>query len=1175
MNNFTHLHVHTQYSILDGASNIKDLVKKAKNDGMTAIAITDHGNMFGVKKFHEAALAEGIKPILGIETYVARRTRFDKIEKIDRSGYHLIVLAKNKIGYHNLMKLSSLAYIDGLYYRPRVDRELLEKYNEGLIVCSACLGGEVPQHIMKGDMQAAEDAIRWHKKVYGDDFYLELQRHKTGNPKKDSEIYENQVKVNTAMLELAKKHNVKVIASNDVHFIYAADAEAHDRLICLNTGKDLDDPTRMQYTKQEFLKSPAEMSKLFADVPEAVTNTMEIADKVEEYKINSDPLMPDFGLPEGFTNEDDYLKHIAYEGMHARWGDNLTPQIQERIDFELETIKKMGFPGYFLIVWDFIKAAREMGVIVGPGRGSAAGSAVAYAIQITNIDPIKYDLLFERFLNPDRISMPDIDIDFDDDGRQQVLDWVVDKYGAKRVSHIVTFGTMASKMALKDIARVHKMPLSEVDRYAKLIPDDAKNLKEAFQAVPELKQAYNSNNDLVSSTFKFAEKLEGSVRQTGVHACGIIIGKEDLMNNIPVCTVKDVDLLITQYDGKFVESVGMLKMDFLGLKTLSIIKEALENIKRSKGITIDIDNVALDDPKTFELYSRGETTALFQFESPGMKKHLRALKPNRFEDLVAMNALYRPGPMQYIPSFIRRKHGEEKIVYDHPLMADFLADTYGITVYQEQVMLQSRALANFTRGQSDTLRKAMGKKQIKMMNELKVLFTAGCKANPEFMKPIGGDEAKAEKLTDKIWGDWEAFASYAFNKSHSVCYAYVSYQTAYVKAHYPAEFMAAVLSRNLSDIKKITIFMDETRRMGLTILGPDVNESYTKFTVNKQGALRFGMGAVKGVGDAAVLDIINERDERGDFKDIYDFVERVNLRTVNKKTIESLALAGGFDSMPGVTREQMFKEDTNGQSFIETLLKYGNSFRTDQSQNHNSLFGGMGGGSADIKKPMPEPAETWGKLERLNKEKDLVGIYISAHPLDDFRLELMQFSNKQLSDFEDMPAMDNQDVKVGGIVTAVEHKTTKTGKPFGSITLEDYSSSYKFSFFGKDYTTYRDFMYEGTSLYITGRVQKKSWGDTNELEYKINKIEYLSDLKDRIKSLSLKIPIEKLTTNIITEIKHMIETNKGNAELRFLIYEPDSKTWVQMHSNNYKVNITSEVLHFLEEHSDVMEYKLG
>ena len=1174
MSNFTHLHVHTQFSILDGASNIKDLVQKAKSDGMTALSITDHGNMFGVKLFHETATTEGIKPILGIESYVARRTRFDKKEKIDRSGDHLIILAKNKIGYHNLMKLASLGYIDGLYYKPRIDKELLEKYSEGLIICSACLGGEVPQKIMKNDLEAADETVKWFKRVFGDDYYLEMQRHQTGNPKKDADVYDNQVKVNTAILELAQKNNVKVIASNDVHFIHAADAEAHDRLICLNTGKDLNDPTRMQYTKQEYLKSPKEMNDLFSDIPESISNTMEIADKIEEYVLDSEPLMPDFALPEGFDNEDVFLRHITYEGAHNRWGEELSAEITERIDFELDTIKKMGFPGYFLIVWDFIKAGREMGVIVGPGRGSAAGSAVAYAIEITNIDPIKYDLLFERFLNPDRISMPDIDIDFDDDGRQQVLDWVVDKYGANKVSHIVTFGTMASKSALKDVARVHKMPLPEVDKYAKMIPDDAKNLKQAFQQVPELKEAYHSDNDLVTSTFKFAEKLEGSVRHTGIHACGVIIGKEDLMNNIPVFSVKDVDLLITQYDGRFVEPVGMLKMDFLGLKTLSIIKEALANIQLSKGITIDIDNVDLEDPKTFELYSKGETTALFQFESPGMKKHLRGLKPNRFEDLVAMNALYRPGPMQYIPSFIKRKHGEEKIVYDHPIMADYLGDTYGITVYQEQVMLQSRALANFTRGQSDSLRKAMGKKKIKMMNELKVLFISGCKANPKFMDGINNDEAKADKLIEKIWGDWEAFASYAFNKSHSVCYAYVSYQTAYIKAHYPAEFMASVLSRNLSDIKKITIFMDETRRMGLEILGPDVNESYTKFTVNKRGALRFGMAAIKGVGDAAVADIIKERTENGEYKDIYDFVERVNLRTVNKKTIESLALAGGFDSMKKVSREQMFKEDSNGQTFIEILVKYGNSFRTDKDKNTNSLFGGMAE-TVEIQKPEPATAEPWGNLERLNKEKELIGIYISAHPLDDFKIELNQFSNKKLSDFEEMAKMENMEVKVGGIVTAVEHRTTKTGKPFGSITLEDYSSTYRFMFFGKDYSTYRDFMYEGTTLFIKGRVQKRAWGDSNELEYKISRIDYLSDLKDKIKSLALKIPIEKLSSQIIADIKQVAEANKGNAELKFLIFEPSSKTWVQMSSVSHRISVSDNILKFLEDRADLLDYKIA
>jgi len=1174
MSNFTHLHVHTQYSILDGASNIKELVKKAKNDGMTTLSITDHGNMFGIKLFHEVATAEGIKPILGTEAYVARRTRFDKKEKIDRSGDHLIILAKNKTGYVNLMKLASLGYIDGLYYKPRIDKELLEKYSEGLIICSACLGGEVPQKIMKNDLKAADETVKWFKRVFGDDYYLEMQRHQTGNPKKDSEIYDYQVTVNEAILKLATENEVKVIASNDVHFINAEDAEAHDRLICLNTGKDFDDPNRMQYTKQEYLKSPKEMSELFSDVPESISNTMEIADKIEEYVLDSAPLMPDFAMPEGFTNEDDYLKHITYEGAHKRWGEELSAEVTERLDFELDTIKKMGFPGYFLIVWDFIKAGRDMGVIVGPGRGSAAGSAVAYSIEITNIDPIKYDLLFERFLNPDRISMPDIDIDFDDDGRQQVLDWVVDKYGANKVSHIVTFGSMASKSALKDVARVHKMPLPEVDKYAKMIPEDAKNLKQAFQEVPELKEAYNSDNELVSSTFKFAEKLEGSIRQTGIHACGVIIGKEDLMNNIPVFTVKDVDLLITQYDGNFVEPVGMLKMDFLGLKTLSIIKEAVANVELSKGLTIDIDNVALDDPKTFELYSKGETTALFQFESPGMKKHLRGLKPNRFEDLVAMNALYRPGPMQYIPSFIKRKHGEEKIIYDHPIMSDFLGDTYGITVYQEQVMLQSRALANFTRGQSDSLRKAMGKKKIKMMNELKVLFIAGCKANTKFMEPLSNDEAKADKLIEKIWGDWEAFASYAFNKSHSVCYAYVSYQTAYIKAHYPAEFMAAVLSRNLSDIKKITIFMDETRRMGLDILGPDVNESYTKFTVNKKGALRFGMAAIKGVGDAAVADILKERKENGEYKNIYDFVERVNLRTVNKKTIESLALAGGFDSMKKVTREQMFKEDTSGVTFIETLVKYGNSFRADKDKNTNSLFGGMAE-SVEIQKPEPESAEPWGNLERLNKEKELVGIYISAHPLDDFKIELNQFANKRLSDFDEMQNMENMEAKVGGIVTAVEHRTTKTGKPFGSITLEDYSSTYKFMFFGKDYSTYRDFMYEGTTLFIKGRVQKRAWGDTDQLEYKISKIEYLSDLKDKIKSIALKIPIEKLSSQVISDIKEMAELNKGNAELKFLIFEPETKMWIQMASKTHKITVSDTVLKFLEDRSDLLDYKIG
>ncbi len=882
---YTHVHVHTQYSILDGASNVATLIKKAKEDGMPAVTISDHGNMFGVKHFHNEAKKQGIKPILGCETYVANGSRFEKTKKDQKSSFHLILLAKNKKGYENLTKLVSFGWIEGFYYNPRIDKELLKEYHEGIIATSACLGGEIPQAIMKNSMEYAEEVLQEYLDIFGEDFYLELQRHPSQIPGKDKDVYDNQVIVNKALIELAEKHKVKYIAANDVHFINADDADAHDRLICLNTGKDLDDPTRMRYTQQEFFKTQEEMNQLFADVPEALENTNEIVEKIEEYELDCDPIMPEFELPEGFDNEDDYLRHLTYEGAKKRYPE-ITDEIRERIDFELATIKNMGFPGYFLIVQDFLHAAREMGVSVGPGRGSAAGSVVAYCNKITDIDPIKYHLLFERFLNPDRISMPDIDIDFDEDGREKVLDWVVEKYGSERVAQIVTFGTMAAKMAIRDVARVEKLPLQEADRIAKLVPEKpGTTIKKAYAEVPELREARDKGSELVSRTLQFAETLEGSVRHTGLHACGIIIGRNNLYEHIPVCTSKDSKLYVTQFDGNHVESVGMLKMDFLGLKTLSIIQDALENIRESKNIDIDIDNISLEDAPTYELYAKGDTTGLFQFESPGMKKHLRALKPNRFDDLIAMNALYRPGPMDYIPSFVARKHGKEKINYDLAEMEEYLEETYGITVYQEQVMLLSQKLAGFTKGQADSLRKAMGKKKKDLMEQLKSLFVEGCEKN-------GFDI----KVVNKIWNDWEAFAQYAFNKSHSTCYAYVSYQTAYLKAHHPAEFMAAVLSRNITDIKKITIFMDECRRMGIELLGPDVNESRFKFNVNDEGNIRFGLGAIKGVGEAAVLKIIEERKENGPYKNIYDFVERVDLSSVNKKNVEALAIAGAFDN---------------------------------------------------------------------------------------------------------------------------------------------------------------------------------------------------------------------------------------------------------------------------------------
>ncbi|HJX71635.1 MAG TPA: DNA polymerase III subunit alpha, partial [Bacteroidales bacterium] len=882
-----------------------------------------------------------------------------------------------------------------------------------------------------------------YKEIYGDDFYLELMRHPSGDPQIDKEVYNDQVFVNEQLIKLSKETGTKIIATNDVHFINEEDAPAHDRLLCIHTGKDVDDQNRLRYTRQEWFKSQAEMKKLFSDIPQAIINTQEIVEKVENYELNGPPVMPDFEIPEGFRDADDYLRHLTYEGAKFRYKE-LTDKLMERIDFELETIQKMGFPGYFLIVWDFIKAAREMGVSVGPGRGSAAGSVVAYCLRITDIDPIKYDLLFERFLNPDRVSMPDIDIDFDEDGREKVLQWGVNKYGKKKVAHIITFGTMAPKMAIRDVARVQKLELSEADRLAKLIPErPGTTFSKAYEEVPELISERNSSNELISQTLKYAEVLEGSVRQTGVHACGIIIGRDNLEEHIPICINKDTELYVTQYDGKHIESVGMLKMDFLGLKTLSIIKDTIENIRKSKEIEINIDDISLQDQKTFELYSRGDTTGLFQFESEGMKKYLRMLKPNRFEDLIAMNALYRPGPMEYIPSFINRKHGREKITYDLPEMEEYLKDTYGITVYQEQVMLLSQKLAGFTKGMADSLRKAMGKKIKAMMDDLEEKFIEGCTKN-------GYRKEKAQK----IWKDWQSFAQYAFNKSHSTCYAYVSYQTAYLKAHYPAEFMAAVLSRHLNDIKKITFFMDECKRMGLNVLVPDINESHARFTVNKNGEIRFGLAAIKGVGEAAVEHIIEELNIRGPFTSIYNFVERVNLTIVNKRCIEALAMAGGFDSFDEIRRHQFFANTDNEISFIESLIRYGNKIQ-NESNSAPTLFGDVE--AIEIAKPAIPDGVEWSSLARLNKEKELIGIYLSAHPLDNFRLEINAYCNAQLCEFREPEKLKDKEITVAGIVISVKNAMTRNGKPYGSMTIEDYSDSYPITLFGRDYETYRNY----------------------------------------------------------------------------------------------------------------------
>ena len=1162
MNGFTHLHVHTQYSILDGASDISDLLSKAADDGMPAVAITDHGNMFGAKDFHNKAQEHGIKPILGCEMYLAEGSRFEKSGKKDRSGYHLVVLAKNLTGYKNLIKLVSYAWTEGFYYTSRIDKELLRQYKDGLIVTSGCIGGEIPKAAIYKGKEEAEKLVLEYKETFGDDFYLELQRHPSGNPEKDREVFENEQKSNKILIELAHKHQVKLIASNDVHFINAADAEAHDRLICLNTNKDVDDPERMTYTKQEYFKTTREMRELFADIPEAIDNTVEIADKVEEYELECEPLMPDFPLPEGFTNEDEYLRHIAYEGAKERYGE-VTDVIRERLDFELSVIQGMGFPGYFLIVQDFINAARRLGVSVGPGRGSAAGSAVAYCIRITDIDPIHYNLLFERFLNPDRISMPDIDIDFDEDGRDKVLNWVVEKYGLEKVAHIITFGTMKAKLAIRDIARVEKLPLSKADALAKLVPEaPGMNLKKAYAQVPELEKERQQGEALVQKTLKFAEVVEGSLRQTGLHACGVIIGKDDLTEYIPVCTSKDTDLRVTQYDGDHVESVGMLKMDFLGLKTLSIIKDAVENVKQSRNVDVDIQNVPLDDKQTFELYSRGETTALFQFESPGMKKNLRQLKPNRFEDLIAMNALYRPGPMEYIPQYINRKQGKESIHYDLPVMEEYLNETYGITVYQEQVMLLSQKLAGFSKGQADSLRKAMGKKKKKLMEQLKEKFFEGCQQNGYDMKII-----------HKIWNDWEAFAQYAFNKSHSTCYAYVSYQTAYLKSHFPAEYMAAVLSRWSSNIDKVTTFMDECRRMGIEVLGPDINESNLRFNVNQEGNIRFGLSAVKGVGDSAAEKIISERAHNGVYRDIFDFVERVNLHAVNKKSIESLATAGAFDNLGNLKRSQFFAENGKEMSFIESLIKYGSKFQYDKQSRQQTLFGSNV--DIEIAKPRLPEVEEWPKLDKLNKEKELVGIYLSAHPLDDFRAEIDHFTNTSLKALNaEFEKYKDKEISVGGIVTQAQHAVSKNNKPYGRLTLQDYTDTYEFIMFGKDYQEFRKFFYKDYPLLIKGKIQPR-FNDKSRYEFKIKQIYMLSDVKEElVNTLTLTISLADINEHMISEL-YKLTAHKGKVRMRFRIVDPVDHVAVNMYSRAKRIHLSDELMNYLRDSAAIQHYALA
>ena len=1181
---FIHLHVHTQFSVLDGQASVPALVDKAIEDGMPGLAITDHGNMFGIKEFYnyakkkngkvkdqiseaEKALKEAeekgdtaaieenrqkieslkkkiFKPIFGCEMYVALKSLHEHVDKKD-TGRHLIVLAKNETGYHNLIKIVSQAWTEGFYSHPRTDKAALAAHSEGLIVCSACLGGEIPRLIQAGEIEEAEKQVQWFKNVFGEDYYIELQRHKTNKPGANRTTYEVQESVNPELIRIARKYNIKIVATNDVHFVNETDAEAHDRLICVSTNKNLTDETRMRYTKQEWMKTQAEMNEIFADLPEALTNTLEILDKVTTYSIDHKPILPNFPLPDGFTDNDDYLRYLTYEGAKRRWGENLDDVHRERLDFELDTIKNMGFPGYFLIVQDFIRAGRERGVSIGPGRGSAAGSAVAYCLDITQIDPIKYDLLFERFLNPDRISLPDIDIDFDDDGRADVLRYVTEKYGAEKVARIITYGTMAAKSAIKDVARIEQLPLSESNRLTKLIPrhmpevngkELKPTLKNCYEYVPEFQPEINSHNPLIVETLRYAKELEGNVRNTGVHACGVIIGRDDITDWVPVSTATDKDgskQLVTQYEGSVIEDTGLIKMDFLGLKTLSIIKEALANIKQTRGIDVDIDTVPIDDKKTYELYCAGKTTGTFQFESAGMQKYLRELQPSVFEDLIAMNALYRPGPMDYIPDFIARKHGKSPIVYDIPVMEQYLKDTYGVTVYQEQVMLLSRLLANFTRGESDTLRKAMGKKLIDKMNALKAKFLEGGQAN-----------GHKKEVLEKIWADWEKFASYAFNKSHATCYSWVAFQTAYLKANYPAEYMAAVLSRNLADITKLTNFMDECKSMKIDVLGPDVNESFSAFGVNKDGNIRFGLAAIKGVGVNVVAEIIRARNEGGTFTDIYDFMERVDRSAINRRTLENLANAGAFDCFTDIKREDYFEPNSKGETFAELLVRYGQNYQNDKSKNENSLFGDFDDNLTAAGRPPVKPAPEIPLAVKLEKEKELVGMYLSANPLDPYYVEL-QYGCMTLKDFssEENDIVLGKEITLGGMVTEFSVKHGKKG-PFGIMKVEDYSGPAEFMMFGNDFLSFQKFGVPGTIVRIVGKYENIY----DRVRFKIINISLMEDVKkDLVSRITIDVSADRLNENLHNVIKDYVHPKPGEGrQLFFRVREPELNRSVRL-----------------------------
>ena len=1171
---FSHLHVHSQYSILQASASIDLLVSKAAEYNMPAIGLTDHANMYGSYKFINTVLNHPVnseiddiqnlklKPVLGCELNVCIN---HKDKSFKDYGSQIPFLAKNKVGYHNLSKLSSLAYIDGFYYVPRVDKELILKHKEGLIVLSGSLYGSISNLILNVGEEQAEEEFKWWKENFEEDFYVEINRH--GLNEEDH--------VNSVLINFANKYNVKLIASNNVYYVNKDDASSHDILLCVKDAEQKNTPIgkgrgfRYGFPNNEYyFKSPVEINNLFKDIPSAIDNIQEIIDKVEVYKLSTEVLLPEFDIPDKFKNEMDkedggkrgenaYLKHLTYEGAKERYVE-ISDEIKERIDFELETIEKSGYPGYFLIVQDFIAQARKMNVSVGPGRGSAAGSVVAYCTKITNIDPIKYDLLFERFLNPDRISLPDIDIDFDDEGRSRVIDWVVEKYGKDKVAQIITFGTMAAKSSIRDTARVLDLPLFEADKMAKLVPDLMsldkifnyskedlkKNVKKDQLTNAKKLIDFSKGDDLHAETINNAIKLEGSVRNVGTHACGIIITPEPLMDLIPITNSKDSDLMVTQFDNSVVENAGLLKMDFLGLKNLTIIKDCVKIIQKLHNKTIDIDNLPLDDQKTYEIFQSGKTKGIFQFSSEGMRAHLKQLKPDKFDDLIAMNALYRPGPMEYIPNYVKRKHGKEDIVYDLPEMEDYLSSTYGITVYQEQVMQLSQKLANFSRGDADMLRKGMGKKIKSVIDKLKPKFFEGCEKN-------GFDI----KVVEKIWTDWEAFASYAFNKSHSTCYALIAYQTAYLKAHFPAELMAAILTNHMKDIKDITLFMEECRDMDVKVLGPDVNESFFKFAVNKEGEVRFGLGAIKGVGEGAVKAIVEERKENGNYKDFSDFVSRVDLRSANKRTLESLAYSGGFDSF-GINRSQYFEIEKD-QSYIEKMIKFGNKIQDTKNSNQFNMFGESS--DSVIQPPSITDCSEWETMDLLSKEKEVVGIYLSGHPLDDYRFEIENFTNSNLSILSDLQKIENKEIRLSGVIIEVEHKETQKGKKYGILHMEDYHGAYKFFLFGDDYIKFKSFLTPTWLVYITGRVKKKFYND--DLEFKISNISLLSELTDsEVRDVKLEISLASLTESVVDKTVEVVEKNKGKHSLIVSVIDSDENYKVDLLSRKLKVDINDDFI---------------